>query len=268
MFLRHRPDFSPEGWGRVVLFTIVGTVFCMAVAFAIDGYSNDWNWGRTPLNNIVIPLVLAPPFFVYLLSKLRQLALAHRALTIVASIDELTGCLNRRAFTTRAEGYLDRSARYGLNVEGALLILDVDHFKTVNDRFGHAWGDEALKIIARTIELSVRDEDVVGRIGGEEFGILLSGLAAGEAESGAERIRLAIHQAEFSPRGRRHALSASLGGATFMRGASFSELFRLADHWLYVAKQNGRNRVEVHAAAAGDPPPTRAAGSTAQAMLH
>ena len=235
----------------------LGTAFCIAVAYAIDGYSKDWQWGPGTSNNFVIPLVLAPPFFFYLLSKLRQLALAHQALTILASIDELTGCLNRRAFTSRVEAYLQRSAQFGLNAEGALLILDVDHFKAVNDRFGHGWGDEALKIVARAIELTVRDVDFVGRIGGEEFGILLPGLAAGEVEIVAERVRLAIHTVEFSPRGRRHALSASLGGATFGGGASFSELFRLADQWLYVAKQNGRNRIEVHAAAAGDPPQVR-----------
>ena len=86
MVSRHGPDFSAQGWARVALFTALGTAFCIAVAYAIDGYSKDWQWGPGTSNNFVIPLVLAPPFFFYLLSKLRQLALAHQALTILASI--------------------------------------------------------------------------------------------------------------------------------------------------------------------------------------
>ena len=130
--------------------------------------------------------------------------------------------------------------------EGALLIIDVDHFKDVNDNFGHESGDEALKIIAQTIKGVVREIDLVGRIGGEEFSVFLPGTDANRTHVIAERIRAAISTVEFYPTGNRCDLSVSVGGATYDREATFSELFRRADLRLYAAKQNGRNRVEIH----------------------
>ena len=128
---------------------------------------------------------------------------------------------------------------------GALLVIDVDHFKRINDSFGHDSGDEALKVIAETIRGAVRAVDLVGRIGGEEFGVFLPGTDPNRTLAVAERIRAAISAAEFSPTGSRVGLSVSVGGATFADQASFSELFRRADQRLYAAKLNGRNRVEI-----------------------
>ena len=149
-----------------------------------------------------IPLVVAPPFFVYLLSKLRELAIAHHELSIVASTDVLTSCLNRRAFTAMVDAYLERVVGEEAKREGALLIIDVDHFKDVNDNFGHESGDEALKIIAQTIKGVVREIDLVGRIGGEEFSVFLPGTDANRTQLVAERIRAAVSTVEFYPTGR------------------------------------------------------------------
>ena len=243
-----RLDLSARGWGRVVLFSTLGTLACSCVAFILDSYSFEtgtWRWGETPLNNIFIPLVVAPPFFVYLLSKLRELAIAHHELSIVASTDVLTSCLNRRAFTAMVDAYLERVVGEEAKREGALLIIDVDHFKEVNDNFGHESGDEALKIIAQTIKGVVREIDLVGRIGGEEFSVFLPGTDANRTHLIAERIRAAVSTVEFYPTGNRCDLSVSVGGATYDREATFSELFRQADLRLYSAKQNGRNRVEI-----------------------
>jgi len=91
----------------------------------------------------------------------------------------------------------------------------------------------------------LRAEDVVGRVGGEEFGIFLPGLGPSQSATIAERVRLAVSNAEFAPQGTPHALSISVGGALFHQGLSFSDLFRVADQQLYAAKQNGRNRVSV-----------------------
>ena len=243
-----RFDLSARGWGRVVLFTALGTLACSCVAFLLDSYSFDtgtWRWGETPLNNLFFPLILAPPFFVYLLAKLRELAIAHHELSIVASTDGLTSCLNRRAFTSLVDAYLERVADAETKRGGALLVIDVDHFKRINDSFGHDSGDEALKVIAETIRGAVRAVDLVGRIGGEEFGVFLPGTDPNRTLAVAERIRAAISAAEFSPTGSRVGLSVSVGGATFADQASFSELFRRADQRLYAAKLNGRNRVEI-----------------------
>jgi diguanylate cyclase (GGDEF)-like protein len=242
-------DLSARSWGRVVLFSALGTLACSCVAFMLDSYSFEtgtWRWGETPLNNIFIPLVVAPPFFVYLLSKLRELAIAHHELSIVASTDVLTSCLNRRAFTAMVDAYLERVVDAETKREGALLIIDVDHFKNVNDSFGHECGDEALRIIAQTIKGVVREVDLVGRIGGEEFSVFMPGTDPSRTTVVAERIRIAIATVEFYPTENRCDLSVSVGGATLGREDTFSELFRRADARLYAAKQKGRNRVEIH----------------------
>lgn len=248
MPMARKLDFSRQGKARVWLLTAVGTLFCIAAAFAIDSYSFDtgqWRWGSKPINNVVIPLVLAPPFFFFLLSKLRELSLAHHELMTVASIDSLTLCLNRRAFTALVDGYLEKVARQQSPASGALLVVDVDHFKAVNDNFGHETGDEALKLIAGTIRTAVREFDLVGRLGGEEFGIFLPGLDPARTEIAADRIRLAVTMAGFRPRGENHPLSVSIGGATFANGASFADLYRRADERLYAAKKAGRDRVDI-----------------------
>lgn len=247
-----RLDLSPTGLGRVAVLTALGTLCCIAVAFAIDSYDMDtgvWRWGSDPLNNLIIPLVVAPPFFVYLLSKLRELAIAHRELMVVASTDPLTSCLNRRAFTAMVDRYLDRIEERKSERQGALLVIDIDHFKSINDRFGHDRGDEALKMIAQTIKGSLRELDVFGRLGGEEFSVFLPSANAERAGSVAERIRANVCASEIDLDGEKCRLSVSIGGIVFDRNTSFSELYRNADQRLYEAKRNGRNRVDMQVVA-------------------
>ncbi len=245
-------DWSRRGRARVYALTALGTLVCIVVAFAFDGYSfatGEWRWGTDPLNNLLIPLLLAPPFFFYTLNKVRQLAIAHHELMTVASTDGLTNLFNRRAFTEMVDGYLMRVER--ARPKGGMLVVDVDHFKTVNDRFGHETGDEALKLVAELIRTSVRDTDLVGRLGGEEFGVFIPGQPPESVHGIAERIRAAVNQTDFNARGERHNLSVSVGGVTFDNCRSFSDLFRGADALLYDAKHNGRNRVEMAALAPG-----------------
>jgi diguanylate cyclase len=239
-------DRSVRTWWQVVGLTVAGTLLCILVALAIDSFSfTDWTfrWGNSPLNNIIIPLVLAPPFFFVLLSKMRALSIAHEQLEIVASTDGLTECMTRRAFTTLVEAYLEKVEQERNPRGGALLVIDVDDFKTVNDRFGHDCGDEALKTIAATIKSSLREVDLVGRMGGEEFSVFLPGAAAEVAQRVAERIRSTIQQTPFEPHGTRVKLSVSVGGTTFREPTDFSQLYREADQQLYEAKRSGRNRV-------------------------
>jgi diguanylate cyclase (GGDEF)-like protein len=165
-----------------------------------------------------------------------QLAAAHRRLEEKASRDEMTGMLNREAFFAALEGSRSLSDR------GALLIIDADHFKTINDNFGHLTGDEALILIAGGIQRGVRSDDILGRIGGEEFGAFLLGATAQEAKRVAERIRREVELIRFKPLDERTVpLTVSIGGTLCGEEANVSELMRAADRRLYQAKHRGRN---------------------------
>lgn len=242
-------DFSPTGKARVIVGALVGTVICIVVAIAVDSFSFKGMTAeqiRTSLHNdIVIPMVLGGFFFYMLLSKMRALAIAQQELQRVASTDSLTAVLNRGAFTMLVEAYLDEARNGKVSREGALLLVDADHFKTINDTFGHSAGDAALKRIATSIRNAVRQTDLVGRVGGEEFGVFVPG-GAQQARAIAEKIRLEVN-------GRRagavpEQLSVSVGGVIFDEVIAYGSLFAAADRHLYDAKAAGRNCVVMAAA--------------------
>ena len=187
----------------------------------------------------ILPVCLAAPGSYFQFIRHEQLKDAYRQLDLLASTDWLTQCLNRRAFTNAA------MAKTASGRPGALLVIDADSFKTVNDRFGHDMGDEALQRIAQVIRQSVREGDLVGRLGGEEFGIFLADAAPDLVQQIAERIREDVMDIPFTPGAAPHQLSVSVGVAICEMTAPFAELFRLADQQLYAAKQSGRNRVVV-----------------------
>jgi diguanylate cyclase len=256
-------DFSPRGWGRVILWTVVGTLACVAVALYVDSFNfatmDDEQRLRAILVNILLPVCLAVPMLLFLTIKLRELAIAHHELSRLASTDSLTSVLNRGAFTALVEGYLAEVRAQERETKGALLLIDADNFKSINDAYGHDSGDVALRLIAERIRASLRGPDIVGRIGGEEFGVFLPGSTEEQAETVAERIRRSIAEAGFVAKGTIRQLSVSVGGAVFDRRLPFGDLFRLADQQLYAAKQNGRNRVSVTPVGPYDPIPAAAA---------
>lgn len=190
----------------------------------------------------LVPLLLAAPGSYFQLKRLEQVRAAYRELERVASTDYLTGCLNRRAFTAAAS----RAAEIGR--PGALLVVDADAFKSINDRFGHDRGDEALRSIADVIRRHARSSDLVGRIGGEEFGVYLTDATERHASVMAESIREGVEDIAFAPHDSPHALSVSVGVATTSAPIGFEQLFQVADEQLYVAKANGRNRIAITAA--------------------
>jgi diguanylate cyclase (GGDEF)-like protein len=165
-----------------------------------------------------------------------QLAAAHRRLEEKASRDDMTGMLNRESFFAALDGSRRKADR------GALLIIDADHFKTINDNFGHLTGDTALLAIAAAISRGIRSGDILGRIGGEEFGALLVGATDQEAKRVAERIRREVELIRFQPADERTVpLTVSIGGTKCPPDANVSELMRAADKRLYEAKNRGRN---------------------------
>lgn len=245
----HLLDFSPRGWGRVWLWTVLGTLFCIAAAIYVDSYNfsvfDTATLQRAIAVDVLLPLFLAAPLLFFFTAKLRDLAVAHHDLCILAATDSLTGLYNRRAFTDRVDAYLHGLALAAQPGSGALLVIDVDNFKAINDNFGHDQGDRALRAIAEAIANILRPGDIVARIGGEEFGILLPGASQVQILTLSEAVRRAVTEAPFAPDGKPTCLSVSIGVATFQHAVGFSDLFRVADQQLYLAKQNGRNRISV-----------------------
>jgi diguanylate cyclase (GGDEF)-like protein len=158
--------------------------------------------------------------------------------------DLLTEALTRRAMEEMAADELARSRRHGLPL--SLLLLDIDHFKLVNDQYGHAAGDAALRQFAAAVRHCLRREDVFGRLGGEEFCALLPSTGVGGAAQLAERIRHAVANLAVEAGGNRLSLKVSIGVASLGDHAgSWDELVNQADRAMYAAKRAGRNRVIV-----------------------
>jgi diguanylate cyclase (GGDEF)-like protein len=241
-----------SAWIAAARLTAI-VIFCATVVSVIlstiilDLASNGIN-GTGLMVAMVMPLILGTPVMFYLAVGRQRLKHANAELSRLAATDWLTDCLNRRAFTQDVEQRLAAIGAAGSRTEGALLMIDADRFKAINDRFGHEEGDAALQLIADAIRSAVRAGDLVGRVGGEEFGVFLENADVETVGRIAEGIRAAIAARVFAPGGQVHPLSASIGGATFAGTARASELFRLADARLYDVKGEQRGRVKLAAA--------------------
>ncbi|HPF25934.1 MAG: diguanylate cyclase [Steroidobacteraceae bacterium] len=166
----------------------------------------------------------------------RELEAHNSQLKVESLTDSLTGLPNRRAFDRRLADELARPAR---SRRVAVLLLDLDTFKPYNDRFGHAAGDDALRITARVLEKQVRDADLIARLGGEEFGVILGRAGRREALAIAERCRAAMESAPWPLR----QVTVSVGVAILDPAADAKALLIGADEALYAAKNGGRNQV-------------------------
>jgi diguanylate cyclase (GGDEF)-like protein len=212
---------------------------CLGALVAAALASNPWQ----------VPLVMAPLLVLHRAVLVRQLE-------EVASMDSKTGLLNSSAWHAQAAKELRRAQR-GRGA-AAVLILDLDHFKAVNDDHGHLAGDDVLSAVASALRGEVREHDVVGRFGGEEFVVLLPELGrdmdgSGELHAIAERIRHRISTLSVTlstPDGAMtiNGLSVSVGGATFPdHGIGLEQVLEAADAALYAAKRDGRNAVRIAA---------------------
>lgn len=169
---------------------------------------------------------------------------AEDKLRKLATTDSLTGLYNRRFFMESAEDAMERSRRYGHDL--SLLMMDIDFFKNVNDSYGHDAGDDVLKGLAKTGLKILRNIDVFGRIGGEEFSILLPDTGLSGAAQVAERLRAEIEAEAMHTRSGLLNITVSIGVATYNdRTDSLEKLLKAADVGLYAAKEAGRNQVKV-----------------------
>jgi diguanylate cyclase (GGDEF)-like protein/PAS domain S-box-containing protein len=172
----------------------------------------------------------------------------EQALAIAASTDALTGLVNRRTFLARLEEHAKRI--HSGRGRGSVALIDLDHFKAVNDRFGHATGDRVLQAFARTATAALPPSACIGRIGGEEFAVLLAGLDPDAAQAACERLRDAIEQLEvglpaLAPGSEGPRVTASIGLVAIDRGSDPATILSRADKALYRAKAEGRNCLRV-----------------------
>ena len=172
---------------------------------------------------------------------LLELQEAHRELQILASTDALTGAANRREFLARVEKEMAKSRRSKAPI--SLVMLDLDHFKQVNDQHGHMVGDEVLKAVVSLADAQVRPGDVVGRFGGEEFAILLPNTVAQDAMIMAQRLRETLATTWIDCGTVSLSTTVSMGVAQWLDGDTPQQWFAKADMRLYQAKQRGRNQV-------------------------
>lgn len=190
----------------------------------------------------------------------RQKAALEQALEqnrLLATQDALTGCLNRRAMTERLGQALALAARFGTPC--SVIAIDLDHFKQVNDVYGHAAGDEVLRTVADLTQGQLRDVDALGRWGGEEFLVLLPATSAGDAVVCAERLQAKLAQARFPTISPELRLSFSAGVTAIGRDEGLATVIDRADKAMYQAKQAGRARVMVAGSeAAAEPVPAHA----------
>ncbi len=149
-------------------------------------------------------------------------------------VDHLTGVFNRRGFEERIAGRLRKGGH-------ALLLCDIDKFKSINDQYGHDVGDIVLKAVARQLELSLRTGDILGRMGGEEFAVFLPNTSAREAQECAEQLRLAIQSCKFTDPDL-GSVTASFGAGVLAPGETWTAIYKRIDALLYEAKRGGRNR--------------------------
>lgn len=239
---------SRHAWMRIARFT--GLILAASVAGSIiltnvfmEMFSEGINL-QGLLVAITMPIVLGGPILLLLFHKQEQLHHANAQLQQMATIDWLTSCLNRGAFTAE----VSRRLRFA-TWQGALFVIDVDHFKAINDKHGHDRGDDALRLIADAITRAAGESALIGRLGGEEFGVFLPNTTEDKSRSIAENIRDAVADVAFIVSGARCALSVSIGGASFAGNSDFRALYRLADDQLYQAKNAGRDRVALWSAA-------------------
>lgn len=168
----------------------------------------------------------------------RKLQAALLQLEEMASTDRLTRIGNRRALEDRAAGELERANRYGNPL--SVIMFDLDHFKRVNDTYGHNAGDTVLKNVAQIVQDNIRKSDFLGRWGGEEFLVLTPEIEGQDAEKLAEKLRQSISDTMMAEAGR---ITASFGVAQYLPGENLESFIKRADDGLYRAKNSGRNRV-------------------------
>ncbi len=232
-------------FGPVYMFSaiLMANVCLVYIAF----HEPFWREHQRFAVGIGVMQVIVPVDFALLLNRLKK---ARKELEFLSYNDGLTGLLNRRSFDKLLTAEILRLKRFPLSITVAL--VDIDHFKLVNDTYGHLVGDRVLKSVATVLKETCREADTVARFGGEEFVLLLPGLQENEKQLLGERFRKAVAHSYICHDGESVSVTVSIGMACWEEGfGSAEEWLQAADSALYHAKSQGRDRVVVSESLSG-----------------
>ncbi|MDH3760330.1 MAG: GGDEF domain-containing protein [Gammaproteobacteria bacterium] len=236
-------------FNTVVVITIIASAASAAVATGAILILNQY--GLAIRLHIAIPLaaavalVVAPPISWVLVGMMLRIYRIEEKMRNIASYDSLTGLLSRHAFFESANRSISLANRH--RAAFAVLIIDLDHFKSINDRFGHPAGDAVLRLFADVVNSVARRSDIVGRLGGEEFAMLLPSTNTSEALDFCQRLHGAIGKAVLKYQNSviRYTVSIGLTASSIGSLDSIENLLAHADLALYQAKRDGRNQTAV-----------------------
>jgi diguanylate cyclase (GGDEF)-like protein len=235
---RERRKSQLRRWPALLVPMLHGAIFLFPVVLANLGVRTVAT-GWIAVFAIEITLyVVGAAFIVLVLAKDRTVNRYKRA----AETDPLTGLFNRRGFFAAATTLMTANRKKKL-APVSVLAFDLDKFKSINDRFGHKAGDAVLELFSKSVQKTMRADDIIGRLGGEEFVAIISGKLA-DACIAAERVRVAFEAAALAPDSPGIPATVSIGVACGLPTAAIDKMIERADAMLYRAKANGRNRVE------------------------
>ena len=244
-FWRGRSELLLSRWAAILMLFAQGSLLLLSTpliarlspSISSHVYGSVWLTAHS-FESLLFTIAIA--FLLLAMAKERN-ELRHR---IAATLDPLTGIANRRSFM-RNTAQLAKRLRAGPRPT-AVLMIDLDHFKSINDRFGHAFGDRVIELFADAARQSMRSTDLLGRLGGDEFAVVLADACRDRAMAVADRIRTRFAQAAFEVDKRPIEATVSIGLALCQDTAfDVHELLAQADRALYRAKENGRNRIEI-----------------------
>lgn len=230
----------------ITLFAVLIPVLTFALPFAFFGKVYFGFFAIAVFPAALIPLFLAPPIAIIILQMFRRQTLTIDKVDEYIRYDALTGVLTRTYLLGKSREQLAAGA-------GAFLMIDADHFKAINDTYGHDVGDEALKKLAEVLRKALTTEALIGRLGGEEFGVLLPGANQAKAAMAAEAVCSLMRFEAGTVAGHDIGLTVSIGCAVHGQGQSLELTMKRADAALYQAKRSGRDRVCVAEAESGVP---------------
>lgn len=230
--------------GKAMVVCLPSSGLAVGLAYSIEWLLTAPISAAGLLSSALVPIIIGMPVIFFIEGQSIKLKKAILTLDLMreeaeerAKRDSMTGLYNHQHF-------MEKIIEGGRREDGSLIILDIDHFKHINDNFGHAQGDEALIHVVAAVRKAVRAGDVVGRIGGEEFAVFLQDANKEEAKMVASRIRKTVEKIEFTPvDGVKAPLTVSVGVAMKDEVQNVVGAMKLADMRMYKAKESGRNQV-------------------------